>query len=134
MKKLLVILSLFISSLCTAQTKDLFDKVPNFLVNASSHELAKVFKAPAFFRFSTTFPDGVIVAYENTSKTKMGSLDEILNQISKVKSKLGSAKNEKPEVEYFEWANFTERIETYPCGLVAVFRNNELGEVWVDIK
>ena len=134
MKKLLVVMSLFISFISSAQTKNLFDKVPNFLINSSNQELAKVFKATTFFRFSTTFPNGVVVAYENTAKNKMGSLDEILTQISKVKSKLSSAKNEKPEVEYFEWANFRERIETYSCGLVAVFRNNELGEIWVDIK
>jgi len=134
MRKILVLIALMYVSVAQSQTKDLLDKVPQFLVSTPKEEMSKIFQAPAFFRFSSTLPEGVVVAYENTSRAKIGSMEEILDQITKMKSKLIAAKNEKPEVEYFDWAEYRERIETYPCGLVAVFRNNELGEIWIDIK
>lgn len=134
MKKILLVAVMLYASLAQAQTNSLMDKVPQFLLQTSKEEMARIFQSPSFFRFSSTLPEGVVIAYENTSRTKMGSMDEILDQITKMKSKLIVANNEKPDVEYFDWAEYRERIETYPCGLVAVFRNNELGEIWIDIK
>lgn len=61
-------------------------------------------------------------------------MGQIITQINERKKLLWKDKDEKPQVEFFEWADFTERIETYPCGLVAVFRDNQLCEIWIDIK
>lgn len=134
MRKIFFILAIFTASLCSAQTSNLFNKVPGFLVQASKEDLAKVFQSPSFFRFSSTLPAGTAVAYENTIRAKEGSLEEIQNQIKIFRTKLLAAKEETPDVEYFDWADYKERIETYPCGLVAVFHDDRLVEVWLDLK
>lgn len=134
MKRYLVILSFIIPAVCFPQSASILGRVPVFLVSASIWELEAKFLGKSFFRFSTTFPEGVMVAYENSKIATIGSLFQIINQINERKNLLWNAKDEKPQVEFFEWADFTERIETYPCGLVAVFRNNQLCEIWIDIK
>jgi hypothetical protein len=50
------------------------------------------------------------------------------------KNKLESAKNEIPEVNFFQWADHKERTEVYPCGLVVVFHNDQISHVWLDLK
>lgn len=134
MKRQLIILSFFLCSSCNAQSVKILWRVPAFLVTASIQELEATFLTPSFFRFSTTLPEGIIVAYENTNMKTKGSLSQIVTQINERKNLLWKAKEEKPRVGFFEWADFTERIETYPCGLVAVFRDNQLCEIWIDIS
>lgn len=134
MKRQLVILSFIIPSLSFAQSANMLGSLPAFLVTASIQELEATFLRSSFFRFSTTLQEGIAVAYENTNTKMVGSLGQIVNQINERKNFLWKATEEKPQVEVFEWADFMERIETYPCGLVAVFRNNQLCEIWIDIN
>lgn len=134
MSKVVLLLALMTATVCHAQSKSLFGKVPEFLVIASDKEMSDVFQSPIFARFSATLPEGVIVAYENTSRVKEGSIEEIKDQISMFKNKLESAKNEIPEVNFFQWADHKERTEVYPCGLVVVFRNDQISHVWLDLK
>jgi hypothetical protein len=134
MRKIILLLSIFAVSFGNAQSIDPLGKIPEFLTQSPKEELIKVFDNPAFFRFSSTLPQGIKVAYENSFITREGSLDNIFGQIEVFRNQLLAARSEKPKVEFFQWADCEERIEIYPCGLVAVFRNNRLGEVWIDLQ
>jgi hypothetical protein len=134
MRKIILLLALMTATVCHAQSKSLFGKIPEFLATASDKEMSEVFQSQIFARFSATLPEGVIVAYENTSRVKEGSIEEIKDQISMFKNKLEAAKHEIPEVDLFQWADYKERTEVYPCGLVAVFHNNQISHVWLDLK
>lgn len=134
MKSCFIILNTFIFSLCNAQSINVKGRVPTFLVTATVQELEETFLAPYFFRFSSTRREGVIVAYENVSGIKIGTLNKIIIQVNDAKLKLLNAIYEKPEIEFFEWADYMECTEIYPCGLVAVFNNNMLCEVWIYFK
>jgi hypothetical protein len=134
MRKIVLLLALMTATVCHAQSKSLFGKIPEFLATASDKEMSEVFQSQNFARFSATLPEGVIIAYENTSRTKGGSLSEIKDQISIFKDLLQKAKDEVPEVEYFQWSDYKERTEIYPCGLVAVFHDYQLSHVWLDLK
>lgn len=130
----LIITLLLLSVYSQAQTSSLFEKMPQFLSSASPEELARTFKHPDFFRFSSTWENRIEVAYENSPVAQTGSFERILHQLEKFRSQLALASKEKPVVEYFNWAEYRERTEVYPCGLVAVFRDNQLGSVWIDLK
>lgn len=130
----LSILSLFLYSFCNAQPASILGRVPAFLVTASIQEFEATFLGSSFFRFSSTLPEGIVVAYEKSNMKTNGSLGQIVTQINERKNLLWKAKEEKPQVEFFEWVDFTERIEIYPCGVVAVFRDKQLFEIWIDIN
>ena len=134
MRKIVLLLSLMTATVCHAQDKSLFNKMPEFLVTASDKEVSDLFQSPIFARFSATLSEGVIVAYENTSKVKEGSIEGIKDQISMFKNKLETAKNQIPEVNLFQWADYKERTEIYPCGLVVVFHDEKVSHVWLDLK
>lgn len=134
MRKILLAFAIFTSALCHAQSKALFGKMPAFLSNASYHEMTGTFQSPVFARFSATLPEGVVIAYENTPISQQGSLDRIKGQITMFKDRLVAAKDEVPVVEIFKWADYTERSEIYPCGLVVIFRDELVTHVWLDLK
>lgn len=123
-----------LSSICYAQDRGKFGKMPEFLAYAGENELVDVFGTNEFIRFSSTFPKGIIVAYENSEVSQRGSLDEIKDQISIFRERLKAAKRQKPEVSFFSWTDCKERIEVYPCGVIAVYRNNKITHVWLDIE
>lgn len=134
MRKIFLLLALMTATVCHAQNKNLFGKMPGFLTEASDKEISDVFQSQAFARFSATLSDGVIVAYENTSRAKEGSVQEIKDQILIFKNKLEAAKGEIPTTELLQWADYKERTEVYPCGLVVVFRGEQVSHVWLDLK
>lgn len=134
MRKIILLLSIFAVSFGNAQSIDPLGKIPEFLTQSTKEDLVKVFQDSVFFRFSSTLPNGIVIAYENTTRAKEGSFEKICGQIQTFRSKLLSARGEIPQIEHSDWAEYKERIEIYPCGLVAVFRNDRLGEVWLNIK
>jgi hypothetical protein len=134
MRKILTVVAIFTSALCHVQSKVPFGKMPEFLVNASQNEMIGAFQSQIFASFSATLPEGVVIAYENTTRAKEGSLNEIKNQISMFKNRLIAAKDEVPSVKFFKWADYTERSEVYPCGLVVIFRDELVTHVWLDLK
>ena len=134
MRKIILVLALMTATVCNAQSKNLFGRMPEFLTNAQEKELEEVFQSGVFARFSASLPDGVIVAYENNSRAKEGSLNDIKDQISLFKNRLLDARKEIPKVEFFQWADYKERTEIYPCGLVVVFHDEKVSHVWLDLK
>lgn len=134
MRKILLVFAIFTSTLCPAQSKTLFGKMPGFLASASPNEMASTFQSPLFARFSATLPEGVVIAYENTPTSQQGSLEGINGQITMFRNRLIAAKNEVPAVEIFKWADYTERSEIYPCGLIVIFRDELVTHVWLDLK
>lgn len=131
MRKLFILLVLIIPLNVVGQ-KRLFGKIPEFLTESQEIELNKAFSSASFIRFSSTFSNRVIIAYENSSVLKKGSLKEIHEQIFKMNNKLLMAKKEKPKVSKSNWIDYKERIEVYPSGVIAVFRNKQLSHVWLD--
>lgn len=134
MRKTLVIAFMLLCVFCQAQTQDLFGRIPQFLSIAPTEELEEAFKHPDFSRFSSTLEGRIEVAYENSSEKQIGSFERILEQIQKFQSQLSLVHEEKPAVEIFNWADYQERMEIYPCGLVAVFKDGRLSHIWIDLQ
>lgn len=134
MRKIFIFSALLFASISNAQDKRTFGRIPDFLINSTEMELIGVFGPKSFVRFSSTLPQGIIIAYENHSNSKIGSINEIKNQIFLLNGKLSEAKNETPVIEFFQWADYKERTEIYPCGLVAIFKDEKLTHIWMDLK
>lgn len=134
MRKIFIISALLIASISNAQDKKTFGRIPDFLIHSADGEFERVFESKLFVRFSSTLPQGIVIAYENSSNSKIGSMGNIKDQIFLLRSKLSEAKNETPVIEFFQWADYIERTEIYPCGLVAIFKDEKLTHVWMDLK
>lgn len=134
MRKIFILSALLFASIGNAQDKGTFGRIPDFLINSTEVELTGVFGSRSFVRFSSTLPQGIIIAYENSPNSKIGSIRRINDQIFLLRSKLTEAKNETPVIEFFQWANYKERTEIYPCGLVAIFKDEKLTHIWMDLK
>lgn len=132
MRKILTGLLLLIVLTGKAQDSNLFGKMPKFLATATPTELKNSLGSLA--RFSITENSSTKVIYENTIKARIGEMDQIPSEMERFRAKLIASKDETPQVEYFQWSDYKERTEVYPCGLVVIFHDNEISHVWVDLK
>lgn len=132
MRKILMGLFLLIVLSGKAQDANLFGKMPKFLATATPIELERSLEFLA--RFSITEDRSTKVIYENTSKARIGEVDQIPNELERFKTKLLMSKDETPQVEFFQWTNYKERTEVYPCGLVVIFHDDRVSHVWLDLK
>lgn len=132
MRKILTALFLLIVLTSKAQDSSLFGKMPKFLATATPSELKSSLEELA--RFSITENHSTKVIYENTIKARIGEVDQIPNELKRFRKKLIESSNEIPQVEYFQWSDYKERTEVYPCGLVVIFHDDRVSHVWVDLK
>ena len=132
MRKILTALFLLIVLTSKAQDSSLFGKMPKFLATAAPKELEDSFERLA--RFSITEDRSTKVIYENTSKARIGQVNQIPNELERFKIKLLMSRDETPQVEFFQWTDYKERTEIYPCGLVVIFHDDRVSHVWLDLK
>jgi hypothetical protein len=122
---------------CTySDSTELFNRLPSFLLSANDNQLSNYFMDSSFCRFSSTINGKLIIDYDKAYGIMMDdtTIKTISQRIIFFKKSLILSQTEIPIVEYMQWADFTERTEIWPSGLVVVFRNNKLSHIWLDYK
>lgn len=111
----------------------IFNRAPEWLLSASKIELQSVLNQPGFRRFSITV-NGQIKELLNASHKDLTSLlmDSIYQSIIDNRSLLIYCKNIQPQVSYFQWNDYLERMEVYASGPVFVYFNDQLTHIWLD--
>ena len=116
-----------------ADHSGIFDYVPDFFSKASEEDLARIFSASNFERFSITGP-GVIYERKKGREITKEELSEIAKQIISHRAKFAETRKQQSEMVTNNWFDFEERSIMWPSGLVVVFRNKQLTHVWLDFK
>ena len=119
-----------------SDSTETFNRLPTFLLSASEIQLSNYFIDSSFCRFSLTIKGKLIIDYDKACCSKMDhtTFETIRQRIIFFKKSLILSQTEIPIVEYMQWADFTERTEIWPSGLVVVFRNNKLSHIWLDFE
>jgi hypothetical protein len=115
---------------------NIFNRSIVWLTIASETELYNVICAPAFCRFSETSGKKYNIIYDSERYNSVDTL--ILNRIkTSIYNNMNGLKkfgNISPTVEYFQWAEYLERIEQYDKGPVFVFKDKQLTHIWLDLN
>lgn len=116
-----------------ANHSSIFDYIPDFFSKASEEDLAKIFSAPNFERFSVT-GFGIIYERKGGKEISKEEISEIAKQIFSYREMFNKIKKEKSDVMVNNYFDFEEKSILWPSGLVVVFRNKQLTHVWMDFK
>lgn len=111
-----------------ANHSSIFDYIPDFFSKASEEDLAKIFSAPNFERFTVT-GTGIIYERRKGKEISKEEISEIARQILLHREMFNKIKKEQSDVMVNNYFDFEEKSILWTSGLVVVFRNKQLTHV-----